>query len=222
MADPSALAVRIATPADKEAIVDFARRFFFVDEPLTIAIRLMEGGGRCTELEDYCTESLDEANSLVALSDSGEVVGILLSGTKRRKEGPAEPEELPPPEGIPNTKFRHIVRLLDEADAQADVFGRFPNVDAYVDIKILSVHPDYRGRGIAKQLIDQSREVTRSQGVPMVRCVCTSYYTHKAVARLGFEHVHTMPYKSFVDEAGTPVFQTEPPHDNVETYVARV
>ncbi|KAE8751536.1 hypothetical protein FOCC_FOCC001783 [Frankliniella occidentalis] len=151
-----------------------------------------------------------------------EVVGILLSGTKRRKEGPAEPEELPPPEGIPNTKFRHIVRLLDEADAQADVFGRFPNVDAYVDIKILSVHPDYRGRGIAKQLIDQSREVTRSQGVPMVRCVCTSYYTHKAVARLGFEHVHTMPYKSFVDEAGTPVFQTEPPHDNVETYVARV
>ena len=66
------------------------------------------------------------------------------------------------------------------------------------------------------------REVTRAQGVPMVRCVCTSYYTHLAVARLGFQHVHTMPYKSFVDADGKVVFETEPPHENVETYVARV
>ncbi|XP_034239246.1 dopamine N-acetyltransferase [Thrips palmi] len=222
MADPAALTHRVATPADADAIVDFARRFFFVDEPLTIAIRLMEGGGRCTELEDYCTESLAEGNSLVSENADGEVVGIVLNGIKRRIEGPCEPEELPPPEGQANTKFRHIVRLLDEADAQADVFGRFPDVDAYVDIKILSVHPDYRGKGIAKQLIDQSRELTRAQGMSMVRCVCTSFYTHKAVARLGFQHVHTMPYKSFVDEQGRVVFDTEPPHDNVETYVARV
>lgn len=34
-------------------------------------IKLMEGGGRCTELEDYCTESLGEGNSLVALSSTG-------------------------------------------------------------------------------------------------------------------------------------------------------
>lgn len=222
MADSTGLTYRVATPADHDAIVDFARRFFFVDEPLTIAIRLMEGGGRCTELEDYCTESLAEGNSLVVENEDGELVGMTLNALKRRKEGPCEPEVLPPPEGLPNTKFRNIVRLLDEADVQADVFGRFPDVDGFVDIKILSVHPDQRGKGIAKRLIDQSRELARAQGVPMVRCVCTSFYTRKAVARLGFEHVHTMPYKSFVDDQGRVVFNTEHPHDNVETYVVRV
>lgn len=85
-------------------------------------------------------------------------MAVLLNGIKHRKApGEVEPAEPPPPEGLPNTKFRNIVRLLDEADVQADVFGRFPDVDAYIDIKILSVHPAWRGRGIAKQLLGRSR-----------------------------------------------------------------
>lgn len=39
---------------DKETVADFLRKFFFRDEPLNVAIRLLEETESATKLENYC------------------------------------------------------------------------------------------------------------------------------------------------------------------------
>jgi len=56
----------------------------------------------------------------------------------------------------------------------------------------------------------------------MVVCVATSHYTALAVARLGFQPIHELPYRDFVDSDGQVIFNTEAPHLSVKTYVSPV
>lgn len=42
------------TTNDKETVATFLRKFFFRDEPLNVAIRLLEETDSATKLENYC------------------------------------------------------------------------------------------------------------------------------------------------------------------------
>lgn len=42
------------TANDKHTVAAFLRKFFFRDEPLNVAIRLMEEPDSATKLENYC------------------------------------------------------------------------------------------------------------------------------------------------------------------------
>jgi len=90
--------------------------------------------------------------------DAGTLVGVCLNEKKVRKSGRGGPKPpLDPPVGLPNAKFRKIARLLEHTEELSDVFGRYPDIDSYLDIKILSVDPAYRGRKMATKMIDRTR-----------------------------------------------------------------
>lgn len=75
--------IQVVTKDDKLRILKFLRRFFFRDEPLNQSIELIpEGeGSTCLELEEYCSMSALENNlSLMAVSTSGTIIGVLLNG----------------------------------------------------------------------------------------------------------------------------------------------
>lgn len=55
----------------------------------------------------------------------------------------------------------------------------------------------------------------------MIRVDCTSHYSAKATARLGFQCVYTLKYADYCED-GKPVFVPEPPHNEVKVYVQRV
>lgn len=42
------------TADDKQTVAAFLRKFFFRDEPLNVAIRLLEESESAAKLEDYC------------------------------------------------------------------------------------------------------------------------------------------------------------------------
>ncbi|KAL1451202.1 hypothetical protein WDU94_003486 [Cyamophila willieti] len=48
------------SPADADRVREFLVKTFFKDEPLNIAIGLMQDGQRCLELEEYCTMPLSQ------------------------------------------------------------------------------------------------------------------------------------------------------------------
>lgn len=53
-------------------------------------------------------------------------------------------------------KFSDITTLLDKVEREADVFGKYPNIDRVMDIKIISVDESFRGQGVCKALIDKT------------------------------------------------------------------
>lgn len=75
--------IEIITRDDKHRVLKFLRRFFFRDEPLNQNIALIPEGedSTCLELEDYCSKSSLENNlSLMAVSSTGAIIGVLLNG----------------------------------------------------------------------------------------------------------------------------------------------
>ncbi|GLV35327.1 speck [Carabus blaptoides fortunei] len=201
---------------DTDKVIQFLRKFFFRDEPLNIEQNLLETDeDTCPELEGYSIKSMHEGISLMAVAPAGDIVGICLNGVMDRQDPDEEEYE------CANEKFARILKLLDTVDREADVFGQFPDVNKIISVKILSVDGSWRGKGIAKALMDRTRELAREMGHTLMRVDCTSHYSARAVARLGFECVYTLKYADY-KENGKPVFVPEPPHSEVKVYTQRV
>lgn len=136
---------------DSTRAIAFLNKFFFRDEPLNVEKHLLETeDARCEELEEYSVKSIEEGASLMAVDSNGDIVGISLNGVIKRDD----PEE---EFDCPNEKFAKILKLLDTVDKRADIFGQFPDIDQVLLVKILSVDSNWRGRGIAKALVDKTR-----------------------------------------------------------------
>jgi hypothetical protein len=92
----------------------------------------------------------------MAVSAGGRVVGVVLNGSQE----PGHLEEMEEcADTCPHPRFRKILQLLAAVDRRSDVFGKCPDVDKLVEVRILSVDSAMRGRGIAKALIEKSASV---------------------------------------------------------------
>ncbi|XP_076661953.1 arylalkylamine N-acetyltransferase 1 isoform X2 [Halictus rubicundus] len=211
--------IQIVTKDDKLRILKFLRRFFFRDEPLNDSIQLIPDSedSTCLELEDYCSTSTMENNlSLMAVSTSGAIVGVTLNG---KMEPPAEDE----PEYIvtcKNPKFKKILRLLNYVDRNVN-HEYFRGLNT-IEIRIISVDTNWRGKGIAKALLEKTMEIGREKGFHIVRADCSSFFSGKLCAGLGFEQIYTLPYAEYVDEDGKPIFSPALPHTAVVSYVKKL
>lgn len=212
--------IEIINKDDKLKVLKFLRRFFFRDEPLNQSIQLIPEGedSTCMELEDYCSHSSLENNlSLMAVSASGTIVGVQLNG----KMNPPSKEE---PEYIrlcKNEKFKKILRLLHYIDKDVNRGGQFRDSNV-LEIRIISVDTNWRGKGVAKNLIEKTMEIAKEQGFHYIRADCTSFFSGKLCARLGFDAIYNLNYSDYMDEDGKPIFSPASPHTAAVTYVKKL
>lgn len=212
--------IQTVTKDDKLRILKFLRRFFFRDEPLNHSIQLIPESedSTCLELEDYCSTSTMENNlSLMAVSTNGAIVGVTLNG---KMEPSAEDE----PEYIltcKNPKFKKILRLLHYVDRNVTQEGHFQGLNT-LEIRIISVDTNWRGKGIAKALLEKTMEIGREKGFHIVRADCSSFFSGKLCTGLGFEQIYTLPYAEYVDEEGKPIFSPALPHTAVVSYIKKL
>lgn len=140
------------TSEDSERVLNHLRKFFFKDEPLNVAVKLIEPGETsCKELEEFSMNCVKDNLSLMAVTSSGTVIGVSLNEKMERNDEPCKDIE------CPNPKFRKILNLLCTIDSEGKVFEKFPNIDKILNVTILSVDETWRGRGIAKQLMNKTR-----------------------------------------------------------------
>ncbi|KAL0106029.1 hypothetical protein PUN28_016032 [Cardiocondyla obscurior] len=212
--------IEVIKKDDKMKVLKFLRRFFFRDEPLNQSIQLIPEGedSTCIELEEYCSNSsLDNNLSLMAVSSSGAVIGVVLNG----KMDPPSNEE---PEYIQlckNAKFKKILRLLHHVDKNVNKDGRFQDANV-LEIRIISVDTNWRGKGVAKTLMEKTIEVAKEQEFHYVRADCTSFFSGKLCERIGFHVIHTLNYNEYVDENGKPIFLPLSPHKAAVTYLMKI
>lgn len=205
-----------ATPEDKEEIINFLREFFFRDEPLNKCSRLIsEESPVCADLENFSLAELDNGLNLKAVYN-GKIIGVSLNSLIER--GYLEKEDK---HNVTDRKFSKIYRLLSQVAKESDVFAKFTDCDKGMTVKILSVNGAFRGQGIAKELMNKTRDMARNLGCGFMSVDCSSHFTALALKKLGFELHYTLKYSDFKED-GQVVFKPEPPHEACTVYVQEI
>lgn len=118
-------------------------------------------------------------------------------------------------------KFRIILKLFEHIDTQFNVFDLYPNIDKYVEGKILAVDKKYRGYGIAGMLTNRTIEYLRSNNIPLFVVMCSSHYSARVCEKLNFQKVYTLNFVDYVVNGENPIVPAEP-HKSVQIYVLDV
>lgn len=66
------------------------------------------------------------------------------------------------------------------------------------------------------------REIAKEQGFHYIRADCTSLFSGKLCARLGFDAIYKLNYNDYVDEDGEPIFSPALPHTAAVTYTRKL
>ncbi|CAD1478623.1 unnamed protein product, partial [Heterotrigona itama] len=89
--------------------------------------------------------------------------------------------------------------LLNYVDRNVNRDGKFRGLNI-LEIKIISVDSNWRGKGIAKELVEKSLEIGKEKGFHITRVDCSSFFSGKLCLRLGFEQIYELNYTDYVDE----------------------
>lgn len=233
---PSDIQYGTITVEDTEAVLDMLRASFFKvfptvkiisitlqdsfspnqDEPLNTYLDL----GECQELADYAAKSIKDNCSFKAMSPSGEIIGVFLSGYMNRPPVDAVPEPAAP--SCEHPKFRKILGLMDLIETKFNVFDLFPGVDVALDGKIVSVDSAYRGKGIANELTRMTLDYMRANRISLMNVLCTSHFSAQLMKKLKFDSVFVMPLSDYMDADGVQVLKPDLPHVQAEVLIKRV
>ncbi|CAG4951002.1 unnamed protein product [Parnassius apollo] len=191
MSKPAYTLCRLS-PQDKEAVLDFLRRFFFRDEPLNQTVNLLETPqSRCIELEEYAASTLCDGVSVAAVDGNGEFVGLVINGLARREEVDYTDKS----EECPHPKFKRILKLLGHLDREARIWDKLPKeCHTVMEVRIASTHSDWRGRGLMRVLCEESERIAREVGAGAMRMDTTSAFSAAAAERLNYKNIYASKY----------------------------
>ncbi|KAE9537685.1 hypothetical protein AGLY_006708 [Aphis glycines] len=205
------------TDNDKEVVINSLKQYFFRDEPLCASSGLMEEKESVIQLENFCVDLLRNEISFMAVStETGELIGASLNSPMFRGN---EIQEIGEENNEKSSKYNDIMGLLDKAERDTDIFGKYPNIDRIMELKIITVNEAYRGQGICKALVNKSKELALDLGYQMIYVECSSHFTAMAVERFGFQCIYSFSYSDYVNKQGEVVFKTKPPHEYFKIHV---
>lgn len=97
--------------------------------------------------------------------------------------------------------WRCIYDLVDYTIKKANVYERY-GVDKYLGAMGLSVAPNYRGRGIATEILRARIPLCKAVGLPLTSTCFTAIGSQVAAAKAGYEETYVVSYEDMakVDE----------------------
>lgn len=138
--------IRTAFLKDREEIIQFLYKFFYVEEPLNKYLlgnyRNCEGNGK---LRHFSEEELQDP-TLVAVSD-GKIIGVCLNRILIEGE---DDSELYTSTNEIRQKFLDFLRYIEN---QSKFFDYFPDCKKGMTVDLISVDSAFRNKGIAKDLL---------------------------------------------------------------------
>jgi len=191
---------------------------FHRDEPMTNHLHLCQGSFSIPD-SDAMAESLviDHNLSLMALDKASNATkAVMLNGAFDRSEIDATREEVI--ESCVDKKFVPIASILHEVQIRGRKIFYERDIETAFDLKMLAVHPDTRGMGLAREMIQRSVALAQCLGYRMCKTEATGDYSRKAFIKAGFEVVAECDYKDFTVD-GEKVFKDITGHKGVALLV---
>eukprot|EP00095_Tigriopus_kingsejongensis_P008227 maker-scaffold591_size129331-snap-gene-0.16 protein:Tk08227 transcript:maker-scaffold591_size129331-snap-gene-0.16-mRNA-1 annotation:"arylalkylamine n-acetyltransferase 3" len=206
----SGITYRLAqSPEDIQSSLDIFFDHFIPNEPMCVCL----GGlaGREPSLLEQMTEVLKEGVSLVAVDEkTGQTVGIRTGRLLDRAQGGQKTPSLEELRAIHSQKFAIISHALATTLSDWENFERHPDVKRIYSMFTLGIHKDWRGRGIAKELVRQAFQMAAKFQCQGAQVVSTNDATRHIFNTLGMTCVLDRPWTDIeVDDGQTPLANTK-------------
>lgn len=170
--------------------------------------------GECKELEIFSTETLSDRVSFKAVLN-GEIVGVMINGiVHRNSDGPTT-------DFSGHKKFQKIITISERLEHECNIFGRFPEIQSYIDGRIICVSSQMRRMGIAGRLVDETLKLMVQKNIPLIYIQCSSFYSAKVLEKKNFREILSLKYEDYKID-GRPVFTPEKPHEYIKIFIKRV
>jgi ribosomal protein S18 acetylase RimI-like enzyme len=205
----------IAKEEDVGRIAEFLRNHFYDNSPLNVGI----GASADRKISEmFPLQFLSEGTSLLAVSRNGRhILGACING-ENNPEDQTHTEHL---QSVSNEAYAKINTFVHKMETDVDIW-KLTGANRALYIHILAVDTATRGQGIARALMDRTRDVARSGGYPLLRILCTSVYSIKIARNMGMRSVYTLPFSEYKDENGHPVFTPPQPHTQAIMFVLKL
>jgi arylalkylamine N-acetyltransferase len=105
---------------------------------------------------------------------------------------------------------------LNYVDVKFNMFDKYPDCDAFINVKVVSVNSEYRNSQV---LINCGKKMYAKTQFDWYYGVCSSLYSAKAGFRVGFKEVFTLPYTDYVDAKGKQILFPDKRHDATRVVV---
>uniref|UniRef100_A0A1B0A181 aralkylamine N-acetyltransferase n=1 Tax=Glossina pallidipes TaxID=7398 RepID=A0A1B0A181_GLOPL len=201
-----------------DEVIEHLRQNFFADEPLNKAVNLCKRGEGHKYLEEHSLKTLEANLSVMAVSDANEIAGVVLNGILRPGDLQAAKKKLQTKD---DEKYRKIFQLLYDHNLQTDIFEYF-KIDKAFDMSILSVDEKFRGKGIAKHLVENSESLAKKHGFKLLKADATGVFSQKIFKSAGFEVLHEQYYNKYVDNDNEIILPVESPHIKLQLLYKRL
>lgn len=110
---------------------------------------------------------------------------------------------------------------MEYIDSQFDLFDLYPNIDKYMDGKIMAVNKNYRGYGIGGILTERTFDFMRANNIPIISILCSSHFSARVCEKLNFKRVYSLNFIDYVVNGENPILPAAP-HKAAQIFVLEV
>ena len=226
--------------ADRRELWNFFLGHHIADEPIHKSMGVAEGTGIVDRwLRKLCfQESIDEplrnspGRSIVVRNwEKHDLVGLVISEMYKREESrllkppPAFPWKMPssilPAKIRKCVKFDQLMAEILEGTPEKAI-RMFDGCDRLYWISSITVHRDFRGQGLGKQLVTMAVQDSKSQRCNYVGTSASSLATQKIADGLGFAVLKEIAYNDVrVDKNGQAFLDNTDGHKSIKVVALR-
>ncbi|KAL3276615.1 hypothetical protein HHI36_011987 [Cryptolaemus montrouzieri] len=191
------------------------KKEFYPNEPTCKAIGITDP----TILLDKSLAILSQGVSLVAkCRNTGKMLGLALN----EKTMPWDIElYYKLADEVKCKKIKTLLKFYAYVLRSTNLFEKF-NVPKVFEITNLSVALEAQGMGIGNELVKSSQHIALNNGFKLMRIDASSLFTARICEKMNMELISEIPYNSYLDENGLPVFDIPLPHVALKTFILRL
>ncbi|KAF5294543.1 hypothetical protein FQR65_LT10735 [Abscondita terminalis] len=165
-------------------------------KPLQQAFRNTNVYTKLSKSENYLKcDGIREGLTLVATDRFDAVIGVIDNETYTDKN---EDEDIPY-HLQDNRMFCQINNILNTVQSKISLYTKQYDYKE-MEIKVITVHKDWRMKGVGKALLDKAIELARQKNFTSIRVTCTSEYSRRLVCSRGFDCICSIEYREFMKQ----------------------
>ena len=212
MSDDLSISYSIIPIERTEEVLKLIDAIFLKDEPLNRNKGITEEDNGPLK-EDFALMIREGLSMMAVDHKTGRVIGFALSVPANTYQGTAYRKTY-------SAKVMDLFNMFEFASNSVNFYEKY-DIDKTFEFKIMSVHPNYRGFGIATKLAKKSIELARSRGFKVAKVEATGTYSQKLFNNLDFEILFEISYNDY-KVGGQVVFKNMGIHTSFQVLAKKI